>query len=139
MENMNTLEVYTILKKAKFTQLQSQELANLFGKYYETEPASRRDLNETELGLKQEIRDVHSEMKLELKNTELRLQKEIEGIRMETRNIELKLGKEIEGIRMETQNIRLEIQTVKVDLVRWMIGIVFGAAGLLGVFLKYVK
>ena len=100
---MDTLEVYTVLKKAKFTELQSKELANLLGKYYESEPASKQDLSETE-----------SRMKLELKNTELRLQKEIEQIRLET-------------------------QTVKADLIRWMIGTVFGAADLLGIFLKYIK
>lgn len=114
---MNTLEVYTVLKKAKFSELQSKELANLLGKYYETEPASKYDLHETE-----------GRMKLELKNTELRLQKEIEQIRLET-----------QGVRLEILDVRLEIQTVKADLVRWMIGIIFGAAGILGVFLKYVK
>ncbi len=124
MENMNTLEVYTVLKKAKFSELQSKELANLLGKYYETEPASKHDLHETE-----------GRMKLELKNTELRLQKEIEQIRLETQGVRL----EIQDVRLEIQDVRLEIQTVKADLVRWMIGTVFGAAGLLGVFLKYVK
>lgn len=114
---MNTLEVYTVLKKAKFTELQSKKLANLLGKYDESEPASKHDLSETE-----------GRMKLELKNTELQLQKEIEQIRLET-----------QGVKLEIQDVRLEIQTVKVDLIRWMIGTVFGAAGLLGLFLKYIK
>ena len=58
MEIMNTLEVYTNLKKVHFTDEQSKELAELFGKYSETEPASRRDLSETELRIIKEIKDL---------------------------------------------------------------------------------
>ena len=62
-----------------------------------------------------------------LRETELRLQKEIEGVRLEIREVELKLGneiravelkltKEIEDVRLEMTEVRREIREVELKL-----------------------
>lgn len=127
MENMNTLEAYETLKKVQFTDEQSREIVRLIARVHETEPASRQDLLEsesnvrsemknTELRLQKEIEDV----RLEIRNTELKLSKEIEGVRLEIKNTELKLSKEIEGVRLETKNTELklskEIEDVRLEI-----------------------
>ncbi|HNM02068.1 MAG TPA: DUF1640 domain-containing protein [Leptospiraceae bacterium] len=125
---MNTLEAYENLKKVNFSDEQSREIVKMFVKYYEAEPASKKDLRDTESNLNQD-----------LKNTELRLQKEIEGIKKETqdirleiKNVELKLSKEIEGVK-------LEIQHIKVDFIRWLIGVAIASLGLILTGIRFLR
>jgi len=63
----------------------------------------------------------------DLSETELKLTKEIEGVRLEVeqvrkemKEIELKLTKEIEGVRLEVEQVRKDIREVESRLVRWM-------------------
>ena len=171
MIDMNTLETYEKLKEMHFSEEQSKGLARLFGKYFESEPASKRDLSETELRLQKEIRELDLQLteipassKRDLSETELRLQKEIEGIRLETqdirleiKNVEMKLSKEIEGIRLEIQDVRLEIkeldirgreadgriiQTIsdsKVEILKWVAGMLIANTGLIVALSKLLK
>ncbi len=60
----------------------------------------------------------------ELKEAELRLQKEIEGVRLEVEQVrkelketELGLQKEIEGVRLGLQK---EIEKTRADILKWM-------------------
>ncbi|HNI98549.1 MAG TPA: hypothetical protein PL169_20965, partial [Leptospiraceae bacterium] len=106
MIDMNTLETYEKLKEMQFTEEQSKGLARLLGKYSESEPASKRDLSETELRLQKEIEGT----RLEIKNVEMTLQKEIEGTRLEIKNVEMTLQKEIEGTRLEIKNVEMTLQ-----------------------------
>lgn len=118
MDNMNTLEVYTVLKKAKFTEMQSKELAALFGKCSESEPASRRDLSETELRIIKEIKDLDVKLSKDIKELDVRLSEDI-------KELDVKLS--------------VSIEKVRTDLVRWIIGMVFASGGLLAAFLKLVN
>ena len=56
----------------------------------------------------------------ELKTTELRLQKQIEEVRLEVGKVKQELQKEIEGVRLELQKqieeVRLEVEKVKQEL-----------------------
>ncbi len=87
----------------------------------------------TELRLQKEIESV----RLEIKNVEARLQKEIESVRLEIKNVEARLQKEIESVRLEIKNVearlqtgidsaRLEIRNVEIRLLLWQGG--FGVA-----------
>ncbi|HMV80879.1 MAG TPA: hypothetical protein PKA14_23340, partial [Leptospiraceae bacterium] len=87
MENMNTLEAYENLKKVNFSDEQSREIVKMFIKYYEAEPASKKDLGETESNLKQELKSTESDLKEEIKSTN-------SDLRMELKNTELRLQKE---------------------------------------------
>ena len=83
-----------------------------------------------------------------VRETELRLQKEIEGVRLEIREVEGKLRKEIEGVRLEIREVELrlskEIRAVEVrigetraDLIRWVVGVGLLQGSLItGVLLK---
>jgi chromosome segregation ATPase len=80
------------------------------------EIARGADVRETELRLQKEIEVVRKE----IKETELRLQKEIEVVRKEIKETELRLQKEIEVVRREIKETELrlqkEIAQVRVDL-----------------------
>ncbi|HMV76878.1 MAG TPA: hypothetical protein PL048_19520 [Leptospiraceae bacterium] len=143
IENMNTLEAYETLKKVQFTDEQSREIVRLVARVHETEPASRKDLMESE-----------SNVRMEMKNTELRLQKEIEGVRLEIKNTELKLSKEIEGVRLEIKNTELKLskeikeldaklsvklEKIHSDFIRWLIGAAIASGGLLLTALRFMR
>ncbi len=87
------------------------------------EIARGADVRETELRLQKEIEVVRKEIEVvrkEIKETELRLQKEIEVVRKEIKETELRLQKEIEVVRREIKETELrlqkEIAQVRVDL-----------------------
>ena len=63
----------------------------------------------------------------ELKETELRLQGEIEGVKLEIEQVrkelketELRLQKEIAEVRLEVEQVRKEIHKTKSSLIKWM-------------------
>ena len=51
-----------------------------------------------------------------LRESELRLQKEIAGVRLEIKQVESRLQKEIAGVR-------LEVKQVEIRLIKWVIGV----------------
>ena len=116
-----------------------------FVEYIESQKAATSgELKETELRLQKKIEGVRLELqkeiehvRKELRETELRLQKEIEGVK-------LGLQKEIEQVRLEVEKVRAElsekIEKVKADLVKWMFlfwtGQVIALIGILKWFFK---
>ena len=59
----------------------------------------------------------------QLRETELRLQKEIESVRLEIREVELKLTKEIESVRRDIKQLDVKIADSKAELVRWVVAV----------------
>jgi Rps23 Pro-64 3,4-dihydroxylase Tpa1-like proline 4-hydroxylase len=97
--------------------------------------ATKKDLTETELKLTKEIEEIRlgvEQVRKEMKEVELRLQGEIEQVRKELKETELKLTKEIEQVRRE-------ISETKASLVKWMFlfwtGQIIAFAGLLKLML----
>ena len=70
------------------------------------------DVREAELRLQKEIEIVRKEMK----EAELRLQGEIEGVRKEIKEVELRLQGEIEGVRKDIEVVRKEMKEVELRL-----------------------
>ena len=156
MENMNTLEAYEMLKKVQFTDEQSREIVRLFVKVHETEPASRQDLadaesniksefKQTELRLQKEIEEIRKEtqgIRLEITNTEMKFSKEIEEVRLEIKNTEMKLSKEIEGVRLEIKDLdtklSVQLESIHSNFVRWLIGTAIASGGLFLTALKFI-
>jgi hypothetical protein len=66
-----------------------------------------------------------------VKETELRLLKEIETVRKEMREMEGKLRLEIERVRKEIETVRKEIAVLKTDLIKWIIGLLIAQTGIL--------
>ena len=136
---MNTLETYEKLKEMQFTEEQSKGLARLFGKYSELEPASKRDLSETELRLQKEMRELDASSKRNLSETELRLQKEIEGIRQETQEIRLEIKElDIRG-READSRILQTISESKGEILKWVAGMLIANTGLIVALSKLLK
>ena len=80
-----------------------------------------------------EKREDKAATKEDLRETELRMQVEIEKVRAETEKIRSELKTDIEKIRAETEMVRLEVretearlkvdnEKVKYDLLKWQIG-----------------
>ena len=80
-----------------------------------------------------ERREDRAATKEDLRETELRMQVEIEKVRAETEKIRSELKTDIEKIRAETERVRLEVretearlkadnEKVKYDLLKWQIG-----------------
>ncbi len=66
-----------------------------------------------------------------VKETELRLLKEIETVRKEMREMEGKPRLKIEGGRKEIETVRKEIAVLKTDLIKWIIGLLIAQTGIL--------
>ena len=66
-----------------------------------------------------------------VKETELRLLKEIETVRKEMREMEGKPRLEIEGVRKGIETVRKEIAVLKTDLIKWIIGLLIAQTGIL--------
>jgi predicted nucleic acid-binding Zn-ribbon protein len=79
-----------------------------------------RDLGEEKASILAEFVDYMESRKAattqELKETELRLQKEIEQVRKELKETELKLQKEIEQVKLEVEEVRKELLGIREKL-----------------------
>jgi molecular chaperone GrpE (heat shock protein) len=114
------VRIYELFKG--FGEEQARVLAEFVEQVESRKAASSAELKETELKLHKEIELVRKE----LKETELRLQKEIEQVKKELKETELRLQK--------------EIGETKATLIKWMFafwtGQIIAIAGLMRLFLK---
>ena len=104
------------LEKA-FTQEQFDALVEVLERRGD-KAATREDLRETELRMQTEIEKIRSEtekIRLEIKETEAQLKTEIEKVRAETEKVRLE-------VRETEARLRTEIEKVKYDLLKWQIG-----------------
>ncbi len=104
------------LEKA-FTQEQFDALVEVLERRGD-KAATGEDLRETELRMQTEIEKIRSEtekIRLEIKETEAQLKTEIEKVRAETEKVRLE-------VRETEARLRTEIEKVKYDLLKWQIG-----------------
>ncbi|WP_295886974.1 DUF1640 domain-containing protein [uncultured Thiohalocapsa sp.] len=97
------------------------------------EIARGADVRESELRLQKEIEIVRKEMK----EVELRLQQEIEGVRKEIKEVELRLQKEIAQVRVDLEQVRVDLKSTEANLrtamhrqTVWIIGAIGAVTGL---------
>ncbi|NEX15931.1 MAG: hypothetical protein C1943_04655 [Halochromatium sp.] len=111
------VKLYEQLAEAVDDQTRIRLLAEAIGQLERIWPSAdeipqRHDLREMELRLQKEIEIVRKEIEIvrgENKDMELRLQKEIEGVRKEIKDLELRLQKEIEIVRKEIKDLELRL------------------------------
>ena len=87
--------------------------------------ATGEDLRETELRMQTEIEKIRSEtekIRLEIKETEAQLKTEIEKVRAETEKVRLEVRETEARLRTEIEKVRGEVEKVKYDLLKWQIG-----------------
>jgi hypothetical protein len=101
------------------------------------EVARSGDVRESELRLQKEIEVVRKEIEVvrkEIKEVELNLGKEIELVRKEIKEVELNLGKEIKevelNLRKEIRETELRMRTAMHQQTLWTIGAVGTVVGL---------
>lgn len=120
------------LEKA-FTAEQFDALVEVLEKR-EDKAATKEDLRETELRLQVELEKVRGEtekVRSEMKETEARLTVEIEKVRGETEKVRAETEK-VRGEVKETEaRLRTEIEKVKYDLLKWQFAIAFALAAIM--------
>ena len=117
------LHLYRKLHEARNDEARSDAIVEAFSELEERFPglkdtATRQHLSETELRLQKEIEGV----RLEIKQVEGSLRKEIEQVRLEIKQVEGNLHKEIKqvegSLRKEIEQVRLEIEKNRTDMKR---------------------
>ena len=111
------LHLYRKLHEARNDEARSDAIVEAFSELEERFPglkdtATRQHLSETELRLQKEIEGVRLEIKQvegnlhkEIKQVEGNLRKEIEQVRLEIKQVEGSLRKEIEQVRLEIKQV----------------------------------
>jgi multidrug resistance efflux pump len=110
----SSVALYEALTSAPDDRARARVIAEAFERLEERYPhlpdlATQGHVRESELRLQKEIEQVRAE----LRESELRLKKEIEQVRAELRELELRLRKEIEQVRADLSK---EIEKVRSDL-----------------------
>ncbi|MFA7239611.1 MAG: hypothetical protein WC091_05810 [Sulfuricellaceae bacterium] len=105
------LKLYEQLTDAGEDKARARLIAEAFERLEERYPelkevATQGHVRESELRLKLEIEGV----RLEIREAEGRLQKEIESVRLEIKEVEGRLQKEIEGVRLEIREAEGRLQ-----------------------------
>jgi preprotein translocase subunit SecE len=136
------LRLYEQLTETTDERVRLRLIADAIGELEESWPrageiARASDVRESELRLQREIEVVRKETK----EVELTLQKEIEGVRKEIKEVELSLQKqikevelslkkEIEVVRKEIKDVELSMRTAMHHHTLWVIGAVGTVVGL---------
>ena len=111
------------LEKA-FTQEQFDALVEVLERRGD-KAATGEDLRETELRMQTEIEKIRSEtekIRLEIKETEAQLKTEIEKVRAETEKVRLEVRETEARLRTEFEMVRGEVEKVIYDLLKGQIG-----------------
>jgi len=100
------------------------------------EIARSADVREAELRLQLEIEGVRKE----IREVELRLEAEIEGVRKEIKEVELQLKAEIEGVRKEIKEVELRLQREiiqsKNELLKWLVPLMLAQVAAIAALVK---
>jgi hypothetical protein len=102
--------------------------------------ATQAHVRETELRLQKEIEQIRAELKADIEHvradlraTELRLQKEIEHVRAE-------LKADIEHVRadltLKIEQLRGEVARTKIDLLKWLVPLMFAQVAAIAALVK---
>jgi len=113
--SIETVELYRAFEESlgkEKAQLVVKDITNLINEARQ-ELVTRENLRETELKLMKEIEGVR-----------LTLTKEIEGVRKEVKEIELKLTHEI-------GEVKLEVEKVRSSVIKWIAGLLVAQTGVI--------
>ena len=111
--SVTALHLYEQLTEATDERAKAKIIAEAFGQLEERYP---------------HLKDIATQG--HVRESELRLLKEIEGVRLEIKEVELSLQKEIKGVEVK-------IAETRADLVRWVVGVgILQTTLIVGVLLK---
>ncbi|MBU0499508.1 MAG: DUF1640 domain-containing protein [Gammaproteobacteria bacterium] len=126
------LKVYEQLTDAGEDKARARAIAEAFEALEDRYPeikelATQSHVREGELRLQKEIEGV----RLEIKEVEGKLRKEIEGVRLEIKEVEGRLQKEIESVRLEIKSVEVRLVTAMHRQTLWVVGSVGAIVGLI--------
>ena len=133
----SSVALYEALTSAPDDRTRARVIAEAFERLEERYPhlpdlATKGHVRESELRLQKEIEQVRAE----LRESELRLKKEIEQVRAD-------LSKEIEKVRSdlskEIEQIRAEIARAKVDMLKWIVPLMIGQVVVIAALVKLLS
>ena len=116
------LHLYRKLHEARNDEARSDAIVEAFSELEERFP-----------GLKDTATRQH------LSETELRLQKEIEGVRLEIKQVEGSLRKEIEQVRLEIEKNRTDMKRIELEMARAMHRQTLWVVGSIGTLITVIR
>ena len=116
------LHLYRKLHEARNDEARSDAIVEAFSELEERFP-----------GLKDTATRQH------LSETELRLQKEIEGVRLEIKQVEGSLRKEIEQVRLEIEKTRTDMKRIELEMARAMHRQTLWVVGSIGTLITVIR
>ncbi|RKT44436.1 coiled-coil domain-containing protein [Thiocapsa rosea] len=130
----SSVALYEALTTAPDDRTRARVIAEAFERLEERYPhlrdlATQGHVRESELRLQREIEQVRAELKAD-----------IEQIRAELHQSELRLQKEIEQVRsdlkLDIERLRTELARTKVDLLKWIVPLMLGQVALIAALVK---
>jgi hypothetical protein len=120
----SVVELYEALASAPDERARARVIAEAFEGLEERYPqlpdlATRGDIRETELRLKKEIEQVRADLEAKIAQVSADLEAKIARVSADLRATELRLLKEIEQVRGE-------VARTKLDLLKWIIPLMMG-------------
>lgn len=123
----SAVQLYEALATAPDDKTRAKLIAEAIERLEERYPhlpdlTTRDHLRETELCLRKEIGQVHSDLKAEIEQVRSEFKTEIEQLRLE-----------IEQVRSE---LKTEIANVKLDLIKWIVPMMFAQVAVIAALVK---
>ena len=141
--------VYAVMTNKKLTDDErAKVIAEFIEEFKNSYPnlehtATKQELTQTELkltkdieGIRLEIKEVESNLQKEMKEIESNLQKEIESVRLEIKEVDTNLKKEIKELEI---NFARELSQNKTDILKWMFGMFVAFSGLFLTAFKFLN
>jgi hypothetical protein len=127
----SVVELYEALSTAPDDRTRARVIAEAFERLEDRYPhlpelATQGHVRESELRLQKEIEQVQANLKLEIEQVQANLKLEIEQLRSE-------LKRDIEQLRSE---LKLDIAQVKIDLLKWLIPLMFAQVAAIAALVK---
>lgn len=127
----SVVELYEALSTAPDDRTRARVIAEAFERLEDRYPhlpelATQGHVRESELRLQKEIEQVQANLKLEIEQVRAELKLEIEQLRSE-------LKRDIEQLRSE---LKLDIAQVKIDLLKWLVPLMFAQVAAIAALVK---
>ena len=132
------VELYEALASAPDDRARARLIAEAFERLEERYPhlpdlVTQQDLRETELRLLKEIEQLRGEVKTEIEQLRGEVKTEIEQLRGDIREVELRLQKEIAQVRAD---LTLQIERSRNSLLLWLIPLMFAQVGAIAALVR---
>ena len=132
------VELYEALASAPDERARARLIAEAFERLEERYPhlqdlATRQHLRETELRLLKEIEQLRGDVKVEIEQLRGEVKTELEQLRGDIREVELRLQKEIAQVRGD---LTLQIERSRNSLLLWLIPLMFAQVGAMAALVK---